>query len=110
MDKNRNPYCSFCEEEMILRDYLALDRTVLANERTFLAYARTAMALVIAGVTFIKFFDSLAMTITGAICVPIGIALMAWGIYRYRQVHDRIHAIGTTPADKRPIYVKAGPV
>lgn len=110
MDKNRNPYCSFCEEEMILRDYLALDRTVLANERTFLSYTRTAMALVIAGVTFIKFFDSLAMTITGLICVPIGLAVFAWGLYRYRQIHERIHAIAATPANKRPDYIKAGPV
>lgn len=32
------PYSRFDQEELIIRDYLAADRTVLANERTFLAY------------------------------------------------------------------------
>lgn len=42
-----------------LRDPLAADRTVLANERTLLAYVRTSLTLLVAGATFIKFFDSL---------------------------------------------------
>jgi uncharacterized membrane protein YidH (DUF202 family) len=31
------PYARFEREELIVRDYLAADRTALANERTFLA-------------------------------------------------------------------------
>ncbi|HEX9972048.1 MAG TPA: DUF202 domain-containing protein, partial [bacterium] len=33
-------YQEFSESDLILRDRLALDRTVLANERTLLAYVR----------------------------------------------------------------------
>lgn len=48
------PYHKFNPREFILRDWLALDRTVLANERTFLAYTRTSLTLVLAGLTGIK--------------------------------------------------------
>ena len=37
------PYSRFRREEMILRDLLARERTVLSNERTLLAYIRTAI-------------------------------------------------------------------
>ena len=37
------------KDEMITRDYLALDRTELANSRTLLAYIRTAIAVFAAG-------------------------------------------------------------
>ena len=38
------------KDEMITRDYLALDRTELANSRTLLAYIRTAIAVFAAGI------------------------------------------------------------
>jgi hypothetical protein len=38
-------YSNLHPNDMILRDHLAYDRTVLANERTLLAYIRTSIAL-----------------------------------------------------------------
>ena len=43
--------------QLILRDYLARDRTKLAMERTFLAYIRTALGFFSAGIACIKFID-----------------------------------------------------
>ena len=40
---NNAPYTQFKKEELILRDYLAADRTALANERTLMAYIRTSV-------------------------------------------------------------------
>ena len=37
------------ENQLITRDYLAIERTRLANERTFLAYFRTAVVFLSAG-------------------------------------------------------------
>lgn len=34
--KKDSPYFRFCNDELILRDELAVDRTLLANERTLL--------------------------------------------------------------------------
>lgn len=42
------------EDELIVRDWLAIERTKLANERTFLAYFRTAIVLFGAGMGIIK--------------------------------------------------------
>jgi putative membrane protein len=49
------PYSRFEAAELILRDQLAIDRTLLANERTFLSYLRSGVALLIAGVSIIHF-------------------------------------------------------
>ena len=45
-------------DEMILRDHLALDRTVLANERTLLAYLRIFIGSFSAGIAMVKLFDT----------------------------------------------------
>ena len=43
---------------MILRDYLAADRTYLANERTLLAYIRTCVGLFATGAALIHFIEN----------------------------------------------------
>jgi len=87
---NENPYERFQCEELILRDELAIDRTILANERTILAYLRAALTLVIAGVTFLHFFDNGMLLYVGVICVPLGIATGILGVLRYRKMDKRI--------------------
>jgi putative membrane protein len=76
---------------LILRDYLALDRTRLANERTMLAYARTAIMLFVSGVTLLKLFpgDSL-MVILGAILLPLSLVASFLGIVRYVLIRRAI--------------------
>ncbi|MDD2749769.1 DUF202 domain-containing protein [Acidithiobacillus sp.] len=45
------PYLNkFSAHNFILRDWLALDRTILANERTILSFTRTALVLILAGI------------------------------------------------------------
>ncbi|MEO1030476.1 MAG: DUF202 domain-containing protein [Bacteroidota bacterium] len=39
---------------LIIRDWLAIERTKLANERTFLAYFRTFLVILGTGVTILK--------------------------------------------------------
>lgn len=85
-----NPYERFQRKELILRDELAIDRTILANERTILAYLRAALTLVIAGATFLHFFDNGMLLYIGIICVPLGIATGIIGVLRYRKMDKRI--------------------
>lgn len=42
------------KEELITRDWLAIDRTRMANERTFLAYFRTFIVILGSGVAILK--------------------------------------------------------
>ncbi len=86
-------YSRFAIEELILRDYLAMDRTVLGNERTLLAYVRTALAFFVAGASLIHFFDPLVFQIVGWMLIPLGILLSVVGIIRYKRMHDSLEVI-----------------
>lgn len=50
-------YRTYEKKDMIVKDYLAADRTLLANERTYLSYLRTVVSLLAAGVGLIKYVD-----------------------------------------------------
>jgi putative membrane protein len=73
-------------QAMILRDRLAMDRTVMANERTFLAYSRTALSIVVVGASFIKFLNSVVFHVLGWCLIPLGIVLFGFGLKRYLHV------------------------
>lgn len=42
------------DEQIILRDYLAIERTRLANERTLLSYIRSSLYLLLGGIAFFQ--------------------------------------------------------
>ncbi len=84
---------------LILRDQLAIERTVLANERTALAYFRTTMALVGAGGTVLRFFwDNPALVALGCILAAIGLAIGGLGVRRYRAVNQHLRSVAQSTA------------
>lgn len=87
---NQDAYQQFRKEQLILRDYLALDRTVVANERTFLAYIRTALAFFVSGVTFIHFFGEVVFEILGGIFIPLGVLTFLIGWRRFWQMKQSL--------------------
>ena len=89
----QNPYSRFNNESLILRDELALDRTVLANERTLLAYVRSAIALLIAGVSIMHFAQEQWFWIIGVICLPIGIVTGLIGTLRFVHMKNCINQV-----------------
>ena len=90
--KDKAPYAGYAAEGLILRDHLAIDRTILANERTFLAYIRTAMAFFIVGGTLLKFFDDLSADIGAYASFFVGTAFLVIGIRRYRMFQRIINS------------------
>ncbi|MGV8118848.1 MAG: YidH family protein [Candidatus Xenobiia bacterium LiM19] len=86
------PYSQFTEDELIVRDKLALSRTLLANERTVLAYIRTALAFVVAGLTFFHFFTSLLYRVIAALFVIAGVILFILIPLRYSRIRKNIAA------------------
>ncbi len=80
--------------EPMLRDCLAVERTIMANERTFLSYIRAALGLFIGGVSFIEFFDSQIMQVVGWIFIPLGIIAFILGLIRYKKINDLINKAG----------------
>ena len=85
-----NLYSKFSSEDLILRDELAIDRTLLANERTLLAYLRFGVALVIAGVSIMNLSQQEWFWMIGVACIPIGIITAAIGVVRYRNMNNAI--------------------
>jgi putative membrane protein len=92
------PYARFQQDELILRDELAIDRTLLANENTLLAYLRSALTLLIAGVTFIHLFPQSWLWWLGLAFVPAGLALALTGGLRFRRMQNSIRKIRAAPA------------
>jgi len=82
-------------EDLITRDYLALERTHLANERTLLAYLRTALFLAVSAVTLLKFFgDNAGYVALGWGLLPMAALVLVVGMVRFRQVHRRMRRVG----------------
>lgn len=90
---NNSGYKGLSKEELILRDHLAIDRTMLANERAFLAYIRTSLAVLITGLTLLKFFDQPILNILGWIMTFSGIIVFFFGFYRFKRISVNIHKI-----------------
>ena len=92
---SEEPYIAYEKdhEQMILRDYLAVDRTMMANETSFMSYVRTALTLIAAGATLIKFFNEPTMQALGWAFIVIGGWLAIHGYSRFRQVDVILHKV-----------------
>jgi putative membrane protein len=88
-----NPYINFSKKQLILRDHLAIDRTILANESTFLAHVRTSLALIAGGITLAHFLSGLVVDILGGLLIIIGITLFFIGYIRYKKMLRSISEI-----------------
>jgi putative membrane protein len=85
------PYSKINPEEMILRDHLAYDRTILANETTLLAYLRTSMALLAGGATLIRLFPSdIYFQLLGGVMLLLGIIITVIGMFRFSTITKRL--------------------
>lgn len=72
------------QEELGLRDLLAIDRTILANERTMLAYARTSLMLGVSSITLLKLFPESPLAFgTAVTLIPLAVVVAILGLRRY---------------------------
>jgi len=90
---NDSLYKRFDKDELILRDELAIDRTLLANERTLMSYLRSGVALLIAGVSIIHFSQGGWFWAVGIACIPSGIITSIVGVVRYRKMNRLISIV-----------------
>jgi putative membrane protein len=95
------PYSKINPDDMILRDHLAYDRTVLANERTLLAYFRTAIALLASGGMLLKLFtDTPSIIGLGFLLLVFGILSLAIGVWRFVSIKRHLAKVYHKPEDK----------
>jgi putative membrane protein len=88
-----NLYSNFDSAELILRDQLAIDRTLLANERTLLSYLRSGVALFIAGISIVHFAHRGWFADFGYACLPVGVVTVFFGAFRFRRMDKAISIV-----------------
>lgn len=77
-------------EEWMLRDYLALERTKLANIRTLFSYIRTALYLLTAGIGILQIESISHLDELAWVCIITGIILFFLGFFRYWKLRKHL--------------------
>lgn len=82
-------------KDLILREKLALQRTVLANQTTLLSFLRTSLYFLVAGLSLkglLKMEDSLALEIS---LFAVSLGTLSFGVYNFYK-HKKIIAKSET--------------
>jgi len=77
-------------DEIVLRDYLALERTKLANERTLLAYLRTSLYMLLGGIAFLQLTEFKNIRWIGYGALALSAILLLIGVFRYSVIKSRL--------------------
>ncbi|WP_423127839.1 YidH family protein [Gaoshiqia sp. Z1-71] len=88
--KEKQKYEFDNKEKIILRDYLALERTRLANERTVFAYIRTSLYLLLGGIAFLQLEDFGRLKWLALLALIFSVLLLLIGILRYYQLKKKL--------------------
>ena len=80
-------------EDMILRDFLALDRTILANKRTLLAYVRTFIGLIAGGIGMVKLVADEITNIIGYVFIIAAFPFLIIGIREFLTMRKALKNI-----------------
>jgi putative membrane protein len=76
--------------DIILRDYLALERTRLANETTLLSYIKAALYLLLSGLAVVKVdtFDNIKWL--GTLALILSALFAFFGLVRFFSLRKRL--------------------
>lgn len=77
-------------KDLILREYLAVERTKMANQRTLLTYIRTGLYFLIAGTTLGELINTFFWNYMQVPLIIVGIVLMLIGGFVYRKNQHKI--------------------
>lgn len=88
------------DEEVILRDYLAIERTRLANERTLLSYIKSALYLLLGGITFLQLKNYPDLEYLGITALFFSAIFFFIGIYRFTLLKKSLKRLYTTSEEK----------
>lgn len=77
-------------KDLVLREFLAIERTKLANERTLLTYIRTGLYFLVAGSTLGYVIDSAFWNTMGFPLIVVGLLIAALGGIRFVRVSRKI--------------------
>lgn len=88
--KRKSTYDFEHREKIILRDFLALERTRLANERTFFAYIRTSLYLVLAGIAFLQLEGFGELHWLGYLSLALSVVFLVFGAIKFYHLKNKL--------------------
>jgi len=71
------------DEKVILRDYLAIERTRLANERTLMSYVRSSLYLLLGSIAFFQLKDFPNFKYLAIASLVFSAIFFIIGVYRF---------------------------
>lgn len=77
-------------KNLIIREYLAKERTDLAVDRTFLAYLRTSMTIAVVGISLLKLFQGNLAKFTGLFLISSAIVLFIFGFFKSNLLRKKV--------------------
>jgi putative membrane protein len=85
-------YQKFLAKDLILRDYLAIERTILTNQATFLAYIRTSLTMMVVGVTLFQLaLKSMQLQYLGIFIAVLGFFVFVYGMWESWKMKKKIN-------------------
>ena len=94
---------SLMNNDLVLREHLAIERTKLANERTLLTYIRTGLYFIIAGATVGHLLKISFWIMMEFPMIALGLVIIGFGMVRYvnvrKVVKNSVQNIGRATND-----------
>lgn len=91
------------DEEVILRDYLAIERTRLANERTLLSYIRSALYLLLGGIGLFQLKDFADFKYLAFLSLGFSAIFFFIGVYRFTLLKKSLKRLYYTSEEKEKV-------
>ncbi|EPR67334.1 hypothetical protein ADICYQ_3607 [Cyclobacterium qasimii M12-11B] len=89
------------EETLIVRDFLARQRTKLANDRTLLAYIRTSLYFIVSGTALMKVNDLENVKSLGYFSFMISVILLIIGFINFLNLKENYLKGDTRKCEKK---------
>ncbi|XMO85257.1 DUF202 domain-containing protein [Algibacter sp. AS12] len=91
------------DQKVILRDYLAIERTRLANERTLLSYIRSSLYLLLGSIGFFQLKGFPNFKYLAFLALAFSAIFFVIGVFRFRLLKKslkRLYYMSETNEDK----------
>jgi putative membrane protein len=79
------------EKELIIRDYLARQRTTLANQRTLLSYIRTTLYFIVSGTALFEVRELDHVRNLGYVAFGLSFVFLIFGFFNFYKVKSRLN-------------------
>jgi putative membrane protein len=78
------------ENELIIRDYLARQRTTLANQRTLLSYIRTTLYFLVSGIALFEVEKLDHVRDLGYLAFGLSLAFLIFGFINFYTIKSKL--------------------